>query len=127
MGDTHQGRFDHGQRHFCLCRGNPDDRAHRIVGHADRYFNNTDRPECCRREDYFKATGNYAGGLTQDLTNSVNLTWTSSKNGVATIINVPKKTKGLAKGVSIGSVTIKATVRRGAGIGTSGTTTLTVN
>ncbi len=74
----------------------------------------------------FKATGNYEGGLTQDLTNSVNLTWTSSNNAVATVVNVPKKNKGLATGVSAGQVTIKATMRRGAGSGTSGTATLTV-
>jgi uncharacterized protein YjdB len=74
----------------------------------------------------FKATGNYEGGLSQDLTKSVNLTWTSSNNAVATVVNVPKKNKGLAKGVSSGQVTIKATVRRGAGSGNSGTATLTV-
>ncbi len=74
----------------------------------------------------FKATGNYEGGLTQDLTNSVNLTWTSSNNAIATVVNVPKKNKGLAKGVSIGQVTIKATMRRGAGSGASGTASLTV-
>jgi hypothetical protein len=71
----------------------------------------------------FKATGYYEGGLTQDLTNSVNLTWTSSNKSVATVVNVPKKNKGLATGVSGGSVTIKASLRRGGG---SGTTTLTV-
>jgi len=71
----------------------------------------------------FKATGYYEGGLTQDLTNSVNLTWASSNKSVATVVNVPKKNKGLATGVSRGSVTIKASLRRGGG---SGTTTLTV-
>jgi uncharacterized protein YjdB len=74
----------------------------------------------------FTATGIYNGGLTQDLTTSVNLTWTSSNNAVATVNNVPKKNKGQAKGVSAGTATIKASVRRGAGNGISGTTTLTV-
>jgi uncharacterized protein YjdB len=74
----------------------------------------------------FKAIGNYEGGLTQDLTNSVNLTWTSSNNAVATVVNVPKKNKGMATGVSSGEVTIKATLRRGAGSGTNGTAILTV-
>ncbi len=75
----------------------------------------------------FTATGNYVGGLTQDLTKSTNLTWTSSNTAVATIVNVPKKSKGLATGVSAGTSTIKATLRRGAGSGISGQTTLTVN
>ncbi len=74
----------------------------------------------------FKATGIYQGGLEQDLTNSVNTTWTSSNTAIATIVNVPKKNKGLAKGVKAGNVTIKASVRRGTGSGMSGTTTLTV-
>ena len=71
----------------------------------------------------FKATGTYAGGLTQDLTKSVNLTWTSSNRAFATIINVPKKSKGLATGVSPGTVTIRASDRKGV---IFGTTTLTV-
>lgn len=71
----------------------------------------------------FKATGYYEGGLTQDLTNSVNLTWTSSNKSIATVVNVPKKKKGLSTGVSIGTVTIKASLRKGGG---SGTATLTV-
>ncbi len=75
----------------------------------------------------FKATGVYEGGLTQDLTNSVNTTWTSSNTAIATVINVPKKNKGLAKGIQTGSVAIKASVRRGPGSGMSGSTTLTVN
>ena len=73
-----------------------------------------------RKTLQFTATGNYGGGLTQDLTKSQNLTWTSSNNAVATVINVPKKSKGLATGVSTGTVTIKATLRRGAGSGTHG-------
>jgi uncharacterized protein YjdB len=75
----------------------------------------------------FKATGNYGGQLTQDLTTSVNLTWTSSNTAVATIVNVPKKNKGLATGVSAGTTNVKATLRRGAGSGISGQATLTVN
>jgi hypothetical protein len=74
----------------------------------------------------FKATGTFSGGLTQDLTASVNLTWTSSNTAVATVLNVPKKNKGLAKGVSTGTVTITASIRRGVGSGISGSTTLTV-
>jgi hypothetical protein len=74
----------------------------------------------------FTATGHYGGGLIQDLTASRNLTWSSSNNAVATIINVPKKNKGLATGASAGTVTIKATISKGTGIGTSGTTILTV-
>ena len=71
----------------------------------------------------FTATGVFAGGLTQDLTNSVNTTWSSSNRAMATVINVPKKNKGLAKGVSAGTVTIKASDRRGV---IFGTTVLTV-
>jgi hypothetical protein len=72
----------------------------------------------------FTATGVYSpSGLTQDLTKSSSLTWSSSNKAVATIANVPKKNKGLAKGVSVGTVTITARVKTG----TSGTTLLTVN
>ncbi len=75
-----------------------------------------------------KATGNYAGGLTQDLTNSVNLAWSSSDSKIATVINVPKKNKGLAQGVSAGGpVTITAKLTKSIGKGVSGTTTVTVN
>lgn len=70
------------------------------------------------------ATGNFSGGFTQDITNYVNTTWTSSNNGVATVVNVPKKNKGRAKGISSGSVTITANDRKGK---ISGTTTLAVN
>ncbi len=71
----------------------------------------------------FTATGFYPGGLQQDLTKSTNLTWSSSNRTFATIANVPKKNKGLATGVSVGSVTIKAQIK---GSTTNGTTTLTV-
>jgi len=72
----------------------------------------------------FTATGNYADGSTQNLTNSPSLTWSSSNRAIATIVNVPKKNKGLATGVSVGSVTISAKMK---GFATPGTTTLTVN
>ena len=72
----------------------------------------------------FKATANYSTGGSQDVTKSVNLTWTSSNGTIATIVNVPKKNKGLATGVSAGGpVTIKAAFKGGGG---SGTATLTV-
>jgi hypothetical protein len=72
------------------------------------------------------ATGNF-GSYTKDITNDVNTTWTAGgagDTGVATVVNVPKKSKGLAKGISSGDVTIKAKARKGT---TNGTTTLTVN
>ncbi len=70
----------------------------------------------------FKATAVYATGGSQDVTSSVNLTWSSSDKNIATVVNVPKKNKGLATGVSVGTVTIKAALKSGG----SGTTTLTV-
>lgn len=81
----------------------------------------------------FTATATYSDSVTgtsytQDLTKSVNLTWSSSDNTIATIVNVPKKNKGLAQGIKAGgSVTITAKLRRGAGVGTSGTAQFTVN
>ena len=72
----------------------------------------------------FTATGHYNDGSTQDLTKSTSLTWSSSNTAVATITNKPPKTKGLAKGVSLGTVTINATVLKPSVIGT---TSLTVN
>jgi len=66
----------------------------------------------------FTATGTYSDNSTQDLTASV--TWISSDNNIATIRNSGQK--GQAKGVSIGSVTITATLNS-----VSGFTTLTVN
>jgi hypothetical protein len=75
------------------------------------------------KKQQFIATGNYAGGITQDLTKSSSLTWSSSNTAVARIANVPKKNKGLATGVSAGGpVTITARWRTG----TSGTASLTV-
>jgi len=72
----------------------------------------------------FTATGFYPGGLQQDLTRSTNLTWSSSDKTIATIANVPKKNKGLATGVRMGSVTIKAQMK---GSSINDSTTLTVN
>jgi hypothetical protein len=72
----------------------------------------------------FTATGFYLSGGQQDLTRSPNLTWSSSNKAIATITNVPKKNKGLAKGVSAGSVTIKAQIK---GSSINDSTTLTVN
>jgi len=66
----------------------------------------------------FTATGTYSDDSTQDLTASV--TWISSDINIATIRNSGQK--GQAKGVSIGSVTITATLNS-----VSGFTTLTVN
>ena len=77
-----------------------------------------------RKTQQFTATGNYAGGITQDLTKSSNLTWSSSNTAVAKIANVPKKNKGLATGVSTGTVTITAHWRAGAV--PNGTASLTV-
>ena len=54
----------------------------------------------------------------------MNLTWTSSNGTIATVVNVPKKNKGLATAVSTGTVTIKAALKNSAG--GIGTTTLTV-
>jgi uncharacterized protein YjdB len=69
------------------------------------------------------ATGHYSDGSSQDLTKSTSLTWSSSNTAVATVANKPPKNKGLAKGVMVGTVTIKAQMKGSA----SGTTTLTVN
>ncbi len=70
-----------------------------------------------------KATAIYSTGGSQDVTSSVNLTWASSDKTIATVVNVPKKNKGLATGVSAGAVTIKAALKNSGG---SGTTSLTV-
>jgi trimeric autotransporter adhesin len=75
------------------------------------------------KKQQFTATGNYPGGITQDLTQSSSLTWSSSNTAVAKIVNVPKKNKGQATGVSVGTVTITARMKT---TGTSGTASLTV-
>ena len=72
----------------------------------------------------FIATATFSGGYTLDITNSVNLTWTSSSSAVAIAVNVPKKSKGLVRGVSAGTVTITAKDRKGS---LSGTASLTVS
>jgi uncharacterized protein YjdB len=70
----------------------------------------------------FTATGHYLGGTTQDLTQTTNLTWSSSNPSIATIANTPRPQKGLATGVSAGGpVTIQALFSS-----ISGTTSLTV-
>lgn len=66
----------------------------------------------------FTATGKFSNNTTQDLTKSV--TWSSSNTDIATIINSPTN-GGLARGVSPGPVTIKATLNS-----VSDLTTLTV-
>ncbi len=71
----------------------------------------------------FTATGNYSDGTTAELTQSTNLTWSSSDTAIATISNGPPKSKkGLATGVKAGTVTIKAQMISSV----SGTTMLTV-
>ena len=55
----------------------------------------------------FTAKGTYANGTSKNLTASV--TWSSSKTAVATISNAAGS-KGLARGLSLGTTTIKATL-----------------
>ena len=71
----------------------------------------------------FTATGHYSDSTTADLTQSTSLTWSSSDPATAAIANTPKIKKGLATGVSAGTVTIQAQIISSV----SGTTTLTVN
>ncbi len=76
------------------------------------------------------ATYNAADGtgtFEQELTKSVNLTWSSADKSIATVVNVPKKNKGLAKGVAEGTVTITARVRKDPDPSHLGTASLTVN
>jgi uncharacterized protein YjdB len=74
----------------------------------------------------FTATAFYSTGGSQDVTKSVNLTWTSSNKNIATVVNVPKKNKGLATGVSAGTVTINAALKNSGGVSVI-PATLTVN
>jgi hypothetical protein len=78
------------------------------------------------QKQLFTATGNYAGGITQDLTKSTNLTWSSSNTAVARITNVPKKNKGVATGVSASAGAITITAHWRAGTIPDGTASLTV-
>jgi len=59
--------------------------------------------------------------MTQDLTRSTSLTWSSSNTAIATISNSYTR-KGRATGVSAGTVTIKAQMLNSI----NGTATLTV-
>jgi hypothetical protein len=68
-----------------------------------------------------------SGTFEQELTKSVNLTWSSADKLIATVVNVPKKDKGLVKGVATGTVTITAKVRKVSEAGSYGTAVLTVN
>jgi len=72
----------------------------------------------------FTATGHYSDGTTAILTQSTNLTWSSSDTSIATIANTPTFKKGKATGVSPGAVIIQA---REVLSSVTGTTTLTVN
>lgn len=62
----------------------------------------------------FTATGNYSDGTTQNLTNNIALTWSSSNINVATI-----SSSGIFYPVSIGSVTITASIITSSGTITS--------
>jgi uncharacterized protein YjdB len=71
---------------------------------------------------YLTATGVYSNGLTQNLTRSSSLTWSSSNTAIATVSNSATR-KGRVTGVSKGTVTIKAQMLNSI----NGTTLLTVN
>jgi uncharacterized protein YjdB len=65
------------------------------------------------------ATGTFSDGSTQDLTNSVSLSWTSSPGTIATVANTVNP--GLVTAIGEGTATITATQA-----GVSGTTTVIV-
>ncbi len=67
----------------------------------------------------FTATGSFANGITQDLTQQV--LWSSTQTNVATVSNAPDL-NGLATGVGAGVASIRATKS-----GISGSSTLTVS
>lgn len=65
-------------------------------------------------------------GLNQDVTNSPQVTWTSSAPSIATISTYPASPAGLAAGVSAGSTTITAKLTNPDGSAVTSTATVTV-
>jgi uncharacterized protein YjdB len=70
-------------------------------------------------KSYCTAVGNFGGGYTLDITNSVNTTWSSSNKNIVSVVNVPKKNKGIVTGINDGTVTITAKDRKGTVSGTA--------
>ena len=68
-----------------------------------------------------------ATGLTEDVTNAANVTWTSSIPTIATVSTYPAAPAGLASGVSAGSTTITATLTNPDGTVLTATATISVS
>jgi Bacterial Ig-like domain (group 2) len=74
----------------------------------------------------FTAIGTNSGGLQQDVTNSPQVTWSSSIPTIATVTTSPAASAGTVAGVSPGSTTIKAELTNPDGTVLTSNATITV-